>query len=577
MFNKVNGYFEKMNGYLDKIEPALNITIGGAARLEQQLITMGNVLDNKEIGKAFFSNLNDYANTSAYGIKEFSEITQQFVPFTKNTDELMTLNKIAERLTLLNPTQGLEGAGSALKEMLGGDGKSLEGNFTFDSGEIKSLNEAKNIDELINNFDKLLDKKGATQQALQELNNSAIVQFDNLSRNIRKAFAQAFSGVLERIKPLLSAINQGFENGSFQTFFNSIGVGMSIFVDMILRIIDVAKGLADIFINNWSFIAPIVYGVAAAIMAYNIASEVSLITTLKNIFAKISDTVVSGAETVAIIGLIIAQDGLNAALALCPLNWIIALVVGLIVALVAAIAYSDKFREGFAGAFQSVANVCANVFGAIVKTVENALNWIINKLNDFLKNVNKATKIGASLWGGSGTNFHIDNVDFSGYKTWGEDFYRNIGASGANTIRKFSAENIKKSIKDAMGLGEKTVPDIDKWNKEKGSGKLLNGLPKGLPNGLPKGLSNGLPNGLNDDSNKHLKNIDDKIDVGNEHLEMLRDLAEMESIQNFVTLTPTVQVTTGDVKEEADINKIIAKIENYMEKELVNSAEGVYV
>ncbi|RXM58385.1 hypothetical protein DP133_04140, partial [Clostridium tetani] len=74
----------------------------------------------------------------------------------------------------------------------------------------------------------------------------------------------------------------------------------------------------------------------------------------------------------------------------------------------------------------------------------------------------------------------------------------------------------------------------------------------------------------------HLKNIDDKIDISNEHLEMLRDLAEQESIQNFTTLSPTVQITTGDIKEEADINKIIDKIESYMENELVNSAEGVY-
>jgi len=66
------------------------------------------------------------------------------------------------------------------------------------------------------------------------------------------------------------------------------------------------------------------------------------------------------------------------------------------------------------------------------------------------------------------------------------------------------------------------------------------------------------------------------MDVSNEHLEMMRDLAEQESVQNFVTLTPTVQVTTGDIKEEADINTIISRIETYMENELVNSAEGVY-
>lgn len=85
-----------------------------------------------------------------------------------------------------------------------------------------------------------------------------------------------------------------------------------------------------------------------------------------------------------------------------------------------------------------------------------------------------------------------------------------------------------------------------------------------------------IQNNLNN-TNQKLDNINDSIDISNEHLEMLRDLAEIESVQNFVTLTPTVEVTTGDIKEEADINTIISKIENYMRTELVNSAEGVYV
>ncbi|CAI3206344.1 hypothetical protein CNEO2_2050002 [Clostridium neonatale] len=57
---------------------------------------------------------------------------------------------------------------------------------------------------------------------------------------------------------------------------------------------------------------------------------------------------------------------------------------------------------------------------------------------------------------------------------------------------------------------------------------------------------------------------------------MLTDLASEKSISNFVTLTPTVQVTTGDIRQEADINKIISDIETYMEDELQNSAEGLY-
>ncbi|MNC70381.1 hypothetical protein D3C75_1211870 [compost metagenome] len=57
---------------------------------------------------------------------------------------------------------------------------------------------------------------------------------------------------------------------------------------------------------------------------------------------------------------------------------------------------------------------------------------------------------------------------------------------------------------------------------------------------------------------------------------MMRELAEMKSIQNFVTLTPTVQVTTGPVTNNADINTIVSHIERVLEEEISSSAAGVY-
>ena len=57
---------------------------------------------------------------------------------------------------------------------------------------------------------------------------------------------------------------------------------------------------------------------------------------------------------------------------------------------------------------------------------------------------------------------------------------------------------------------------------------------------------------------------------------MLKDSAENKSIQNFVQLSPSITFGDAHVKEEADINKIISKIETYMDEEIANSAEGVY-
>ncbi len=162
--------------------------------------------------------LNKYANESVYGLKEFNTITRSFIQFTKNTDKLMDLNKTAEKLAFLDPTQGLEGAGFALKEALGGDFMSLKSRFGFGKADAEILKASKSMDEFISKFDELLAKKGASDKALEEFNQSAIAQLNNLKSNIETAFAQASETALEVLKPLLSRINEGFKNGSFEGF-----------------------------------------------------------------------------------------------------------------------------------------------------------------------------------------------------------------------------------------------------------------------------------------------------------------------------------------------------------------------
>ncbi|MNJ01840.1 hypothetical protein D3C73_1615980 [compost metagenome] len=57
---------------------------------------------------------------------------------------------------------------------------------------------------------------------------------------------------------------------------------------------------------------------------------------------------------------------------------------------------------------------------------------------------------------------------------------------------------------------------------------------------------------------------------------MLRDLAEIQAIQNFVQLTPTVQLTTGDIHNAGDIDSIMNKISQKLNEEFLSTAQGVY-
>lgn len=54
----------------------------------------------------------------------------------------------------------------------------------------------------------------------------------------------------------------------------------------------------------------------------------------------------------------------------------------------------------------------------------------------------------------------------------------------------------------------------------------------------------------------------------------MRDVAEMKNIQNFVTLTPTIQVKTGPVTNEANVDSIVKKIGNILTEEVASTAKG---
>ena len=64
------------------------------------------------------------------------------------------------------------------------------------------------------------------------------------------------------------------------------------------------------------------------------------------------------------------------------------------------------------------------------------------------------------------------------------------------------------------------------------------------------------------------------MDVASEDLKVMRDLAEVNAISNMITLTPTVQMTTGDINSGADLDTIMSRINRTLEEQFVSSAEG---
>lgn len=620
-----------MNGFVSKVgnllktylgfqaaKKGITETIGGAMELQQQLFTMQGIMGNSDVATAYFDNLQKKANESVFSFEDFAQNARNFMQFTKNTDTLDSLANLSERLALIDPTQGLQGAGFALKEMMSGDGVSLKDRFGFGKADIEILKASQDMNDFISKFDILLSKKGFTEDMLAQYNQSAAAQFDNLESNIATGLAQAGNNALEALNPLITKINQAFSNGAFDGFFNSLSNGLTIFAYAVVNTVGVISNIGQAIQDNWGIIGPVIEIAVGAYLGFN---AVALITNAILGAQALAHGIAGAAEmlhTGYTMAETVAQHGLNAALLACPLTWIVIAIFAVIAAITAwsihtnglqatwliftnilitawdslklsavLMAFSvmnawDSMTIGIYSASVGIQNFLGNMKANGLMIIQNFVNGAIDLINDLINTVNNIPGVsidtiqhvtfGAEAMAENQAEQAARNNDLAAYRSQKEanklarDTYFNNMFNEAKSNFQDRMANIE-AAKQAHANGTDTFSltdlfkkglgtDLDSWNAMQGPGDLSN---------------------VNDSgANKKLSGISDKIDISNETMKMLADSSEEKSISNFITLSPSITFGDTHVKEEADINKIISKIETYMDEEIANSAEGVY-
>lgn len=66
-----------------------------------------------------------------------------------------------------------------------------------------------------------------------------------------------------------------------------------------------------------------------------------------------------------------------------------------------------------------------------------------------------------------------------------------------------------------------------------------------------------------------------EVNIADEDLKFMKDVAEMRYVQNFVTLTPTVSMDAR-ISERVDVNEVVSSVAQVLEEEIAISAEGKY-
>ena len=418
------------------------------------------------------------------------------------------------------------------------------------------------------------------------------------------------NSALMAFQPVLDKVNELANNDQFQGFVeNAIGL----LAQLAVYVLDFFNTLASIgaFISdNWSIIAPIVYGVIAALIAY---AAISGIVAAVNGVMALSASVHAAAEAMqagATFTATAAQYGLNAALMACPLTWIILLIIAVIAAIFAvcnAIAKMTGVANSGFGVITgginvviqffknlglSVANIALGIGNAIAALASNMMtafhnaicsvqSWFYNLLSTALSVIEG---ICAAL-----NKLPFVEFDYSGISSAADD-YASKAAEAAGNKEDY------KSIGDAFNEGMSTFDTFqDGWAADAfasgaawgdGVADKVSGMfdfsaldSMGADSLDAFNLGNDLDSiyGNTGDIANNTAATADALDIAEEDLAYLRDIAEREAINRFTTAEIKVeQHNENHISSEMDIDGIMdAWTENFAER-LAVSAEGVH-
>ncbi|HBG2117996.1 TPA: tape measure protein [Clostridioides difficile] len=203
------------------------------------------------------------------------------------------------------------------------------------------------------------------------------VRFSEIVVSMRNVMIAISSNIYDTLNIIKNILNSDF----FSDFVRGITLGTILIINGLGWVTNAALNVANVFAQNWSIIAPIVYGIVTAIGVYTIAT---LALAVSKKIAALSEAWFNFQMTQTVIMFelaagatwrqIAAQYGLNAALYACPLTWIVLGFIAIIAVVFMAVAAINKF----AGTSLTVLGVIVGAVFAAVAAIQNVMIWLLN-------------------------------------------------------------------------------------------------------------------------------------------------------------------------------------------------------
>lgn len=416
-------------------------------------------------------------------------------------------------------------------------------------------------------------------------------------------------------QPVLQRLNDLANSEAFQTFIQGAIEAMATLANILLNVFDLAVSIGTFIGDNWSIIAPIVYGIVAALTAYIAIS--AIVVAINGVMA-IAEGVKAAAQmmaTGATFAETAAQQGLNAALMACPLTWIIMLILALIVVIFAvcnAIAKMTGIANSGFGVITGGVNVVIQFFKNLGLTVANIALGIGNAIAALASNMmtafhNAICSVQSWFYNLLSTALSVIEgicsalnklpfveFDYSGISSAADDYAAKASEAAGN-------KEDYQSISDAFNEGFTTFDAFqDGWASDafnagaawgdgiadKVSNFSLSDVfgQTDIPNvgDYTSGFNDAIANSGVGDSIGNIDDntgkIKDSLEVSEEDLKYLRDIAEQEAINRFTTAEINVDMSgmQNTVNSGDDIDGFMTKLTDSVNEAVDNMTEGVH-
>lgn len=423
-------------------------------------------------------------------------------------------------------------------------------------------------------------------------------------------------------QPVLQRLNDLANSEAFQTFVQNAVEAMATLANIVLNIFELVGTVGGFIADNWSVISPIIYGVIGALAVYaaylgivkgiEIASAAATAIHSVAMSAKIGVMAALTGQTMAATA---AQMGYNGALYACPVVWIIMLLIALI-AIIFAVCNAIAKMTGIAnsgfgvitggvnvviqffknlgltvanialGIGNAIAALASNMMTAFHNAICNVQSWFYNLLSTACSVIEN---IAAAL-----NKLPFVSFDYSGISSAADDYAAKASEAAGN-------KEDYQSISDAFNEGFTTFDAFqDGWASDafnagaawgdgiadKVSNFSLSDVfgQTDIPNvgDYTSGFNDAIANSGVGDSIGNIDDntgkIKDSLDVTEEDLKYLRDIAEQEAINRFTTAEINVDMSgmQNTVNSGDDIDGFMTKLTDSVNEAVDNMTEGVH-